>query len=95
MCRYFSSLIVCAVFGIVFCGVFHEGCREAIFYSTIEGMLVGVAHAGLHVYCIHEATDRILSLSRLRIIILHDVRMDTAIGLLIGAVKATLIICGP
>ena len=89
-------LIASLVLGVVLCGLIHEGCRQTILTNTLGGFLVGLVHGVLHVYCIREAssTGRSLTTSRVRMIVIHDVRMDMVIALLIGVVSAVICICG-
>jgi hypothetical protein len=96
MIKLLNWLIACVVLSVVLCGLFHDGCRRAILTDTLGGLVVGLIHGVLHVYCIHEVSNTRLSLtpSRVHKIILHDVRMDMVIGLLIGTFAAVACMCG-
>ncbi len=90
MCKAFRWLVASVVLCVVLCGLFHDQCRSVVFADTIGGLLVGVVHGPLHVYCVWERSKdgKSLRLSRIRMIIVHAIEMDVVIGLLIGVVKA-------
>lgn len=93
MFRILSCLIACFVLGVVLFGLSHERCRQAILIGTVGGLMIGVVHAVLHVYCIIEVYGRRLNTTRIRRIVIHDVRMDLVIGLLVGCGSAVVDMC--
>lgn len=95
MCKFLKWLISSWVLGIVLCGVVDAGCRQAVVNGILDGLIVGLVHGIMHVYCIREGpSGRKLTVLRVRKILIHDLRMDAAIGLLIGAVGAVVSLCG-
>lgn len=96
MLRFLSWLIAAVVFGVVLSGLFHEPCRHAVFADTVGGFTVGVLHCLLHVYCLRETSKngKALNYRRIKHIMIHDIRMDMVIGLLIGVVNAIMGMCG-
>ena len=47
MFKCFSWLIAVVVLCVVLCGLFHDGCRHAVFTDTVGGVLVGLVHGRL------------------------------------------------
>jgi hypothetical protein len=94
MCKLKLS-IASVAFCVVLCGLFHEECRHAVFADTVSGLLVGFVHGVLHLYRIHEVAHSWKSLTPPRAwkIIVHYMRVDMAIGLLIGVVNAIICMC--
>jgi uncharacterized membrane protein required for colicin V production len=86
-------VIVTFVFGVVLCGLFDAGCRQAIFLDTVGGLLVGLAHGVLHIACILDRMGTITP-RRAAKVVAHHVRVCTVAGLLIGVGNAVLEMCG-
>lgn len=96
MVKNFSHLIALAVLAVVLTGVFHAGCRQAILADTLSGMMVGLAHGTLSVYCLRERLHgrTRLTVYRVKKVFVHALLMDTSVGLLIGIVSAIGSLCG-
>lgn len=81
--QYLKWLIASFVFGVVLAGVFNPAARQVVFTDTIWGVVVGFACGLVHVVSIVERNGTITR-RRARAVILHAVRVDGVVGMLIG-----------
>lgn len=95
MFKLLSWAIAIFVLMIVLCGAVHSECRAAVFADTLAGLFVGLVHGFLHVYCIHEMPwhRKSLTMNRVKSIILHHLRTDMVVGLLIGVGNGLFCLC--
>jgi hypothetical protein len=90
-----SGLVALVILAVVLCLLLNEGRRSALCSDTLGGLLVGLVHGLLHVYCKIEVTNNVRPLTPRRIIriALLDLRVDMVVGLLIGVVKVVFAMC--
>jgi hypothetical protein len=95
MVKHFSQMIALFVLAVVLTGVFHDECRHAVLAGTLSGMMVGLAHGFLCIYCVRERSRRGMPLTiyRIKKILVYAFFMDTSIGLLLGVVSAIGSLC--
>jgi hypothetical protein len=93
MLAAFKYAIVGMILGVVLFGLVDPVCQQTIFSDTLGGLLVGIFHGTLHVFCILEKGGSSFTLRRAKFILVSDVKIDMIIGLMIGSFKALFKLC--